>query len=41
VRPPLELVHLVEMDGDFLFGAVGGECPGGLVDANGVGEFAL
>jgi hypothetical protein len=41
MRPPLQLVHLVKMDGDFLFGAVGGERPGGLVDTNGVGEFAL
>lgn len=42
VSPPFHLVHLVEMDGDFLFrSGGGGERPGGLIDTDGVGQFAL
>jgi len=48
VRPPLELVGLVEVDVEGLEGRGGGgggrqrrERPGGLVDVDGVGEVAL
>jgi hypothetical protein len=41
VRPPLHLVDFVEVDGDLLVGADGLECPGGLVDADGVRQRAL
>jgi hypothetical protein len=43
MSPPFDLVHLIEMDADFLAGRGGGslEGPRGFVDANGVGEVAL
>jgi len=45
VRPPLELVDLVEMDGDLLLRCWGsgdsGKGPGAVVDVDGVGEVAL
>jgi hypothetical protein len=41
VRPPLHLVHFVEVDLDVLAEGGGGERPGGVVDADGVGELAL
>lgn len=43
MRPPFDLVHLIEMDADFLAGEGGGslEGPRGFVDADGVGEVTL
>ena len=41
VGPPLQLVRLVEVDLDVLARGGGGERPGGVVDADGVGELAL
>lgn len=41
VRPPLHLVDLVEVDGDFFAGARGFERPGGFVETDRVREFAL
>lgn len=43
MRPPFDLVHLVEVDIDFLSGRGGGglEGPSGFVNENGVGEVAL
>lgn len=39
--PPLELVHLVEVDRDFLLRPDRGQCPGGVVDADGMRQLAL
>ena len=41
VGPPLKRVDLVEVDGDLRAGAGRGQRPGGVVDADGVGELAL
>jgi hypothetical protein len=43
VRPPFDLVHLVEVDIDFLarWGGGGLEGPGRFIDEDGVGEVAL
>lgn len=43
MRPPFDLVDLIEVDVDFLSGRGGGslEGPGGFVDEDGVGEVAL
>lgn len=41
MRPPLHLVDLVEVDGDFFAAGDGLERPGGFVEKNGVGEVAL
>lgn len=39
--PPLELVHFVEVNGDFLARGCRGESPGAVVDEDGMGEGAL
>jgi hypothetical protein len=41
VRPPLHLIRLVQVDLEVFAGGGWGECPGGLVDADAVGELAL
>ena len=43
MRPPFDLVHLIEMDANFLAGEGGGSLkrPRGFVNADSVGEVAL
>lgn len=43
MRPPFDLVHLIEVDIDFLSGRGGGslEGPRGFIDENRVGEVTL